>query len=74
MPTTKHRINITTTPASLIALRRAAQRDRMPIASKAAELIELALELEEDIALGALADLRMRKRKRFISHETAWKR
>lgn len=73
MPTVKPRINITADPAIEFALRRAARRDRIPVASKAAELIELALDLEEDIALSCVADLRVRKPVKFISHADAWK-
>ena len=73
MPTIKQRINITADSALESALRIAAKRDRMPIAAKAAELILLALGIEEDIALVQIADLRTSKPFKYIPHDTAWK-
>lgn len=73
MATIKQRINITVGETIEGALKQAAKRDRVPVASKAAELLELALNLEEDMALSRLADERMAKKVRFISHAKAWK-
>lgn len=73
MPTIKQRINITADSVIESALRLAARRDHMPIAAKAAELISLALGIEEDIALAQIADLRTRKVFKFIPHDSAWK-
>ncbi len=73
MPTVKQRINITADKEMESALKRIAKRDRVPTACKAAELIALALELEEDIVLASIANERSAKPTRFISHESAWK-
>ena len=73
MPTTKHRINITATPVVEAALRKLAKLDRVPVASKAAELLERALDMEEDIALAHIVDIRMKRPARFIEHDAAWK-
>lgn len=73
MPTTKPRINITVSDETKRILTRLAQRDNMPEATKAARLIELALELEEDIVLNQIAEKRDVKRARFVSHAKAWK-
>lgn len=73
MPTVKQRINITADKKMESALKLVAKRDGVPTASKATELLTLALELEEDIALASLADGRSAKRIQFISHESAWK-
>ncbi len=54
------------------ALKRLAGRDRVPQATKAAELIKLALELEEDIAFEQLAAARDKKGVRFLSHTKVW--
>ncbi|MFA6463744.1 MAG: hypothetical protein WCV55_01930 [Candidatus Paceibacterota bacterium] len=73
MPTIKHRINITTDPALVEALKKIALRDKMPIASKATQLIEFAIEIEEDIALGEIVENRLKNKVKFVSHESAWK-
>lgn len=73
MTTLKQRINITADRHVENALRLAARRDRVPLASKAAELLELALNLEEDLALAQLADRRLNRKVKFISHELAWR-
>lgn len=74
MATTKTRINISLPDETEEALRRLAARDRLPAATKAARLIELALEFEEDQIWDELAKNRDKKTARFVSHSTAWKR
>jgi len=73
MPTTKTRINITADPATERALTLAAKRDRVPVATKAVQLLQLALEIEEDQIWAELALERL-KHGKFISHEEAWRR
>ena len=73
MATTKSRINITADLEFESALKNAAKRDRVPVATKAAELIAVGLNLEEDLALAALADSRQNIKGDFISHDQAWK-
>jgi hypothetical protein len=73
MSTIKTRINITASREMERALAAIAKRDRVPVATKAAELLCLALELEEDLMLGAIAEERMKGNPRYISHEKAWK-
>ncbi len=51
----------------------AAKRDRVPVATKAAELLRLALEIEEDLALGAIAMQRLAQKGKPIPHHLAWK-
>lgn len=70
---TKKRINITADSDIEEALVRSAKRDRMPVTTKAAELLRLALELEEDIALTSLAKKRLSKKVHFIPHEKVWR-
>ena len=70
---TKKRINISVskeTDAAMVAL---AKRDRMPLATKAAHLLTLALEIEEDQVLDALAAKRDTPRATFVSHALAWR-
>lgn len=55
------------------ALERLAHRDRVPQATKAARLLEIALELEEDQVWDTIARKRDVKNARFIPHNKAWK-
>lgn len=74
MPTIKRRINITTDQDVEKSLLAAAKRDQVPVAAKAAELIRLALEIEEDLALSVLAEGRLSNKKiKWLSHKEAWK-
>lgn len=74
MATAKTRINISVSKSTRDILRALAKRDEKPVASKAVDLIEEALELEEDRALAAIVERRMRNRKniRWLSHEEVW--
>ncbi|MDP2703808.1 MAG: hypothetical protein U1C57_00735 [Candidatus Doudnabacteria bacterium] len=73
MATTKSRINISLPDEVREAIARLARRDRIPQATKAARLLEVALELEEDQVWHALASLRDVKHARYLSHNKAWK-
>jgi hypothetical protein len=72
MLATKTRINISVPRDVRRALGRLAKRDEMPEATKAAELLRCALEIEEDDVWDASARARDRKGARFISHDRAW--
>ena len=73
MPTTKARINISLPDEVKEALSKLAKRDRMPEATKAARLLEVALEVEEDLFWNQIAEKRDKKQARFITHASAWK-
>ena len=73
MPTSKPRINISLSDAMHQALTKLARRDRIPQATKAARLLETALELEEDHVWDAIASLRDIKTARYLSHNKARK-
>lgn len=73
MPTTKTRINISLPDDVRNALSRLARRDRVPQATKAARLLETALELEEDQVWDVIAKQRDVKNARYLSHDKAWK-
>ncbi|MDP2676204.1 MAG: hypothetical protein Q8O83_00770 [bacterium] len=73
MPTAKTRLNITLSPDMETAIRRLAERDKVPQASKAAELLRAALEIEEDLAWDKLAQKRDKRGAKFTSHKKAWK-
>ncbi|HEY4497982.1 MAG TPA: hypothetical protein VJC20_04505 [Candidatus Paceibacterota bacterium] len=72
MPTTKKRVNISISRPLEEALERLARRDQMPEATKAAELLQAAIEIEEDQVWDTLTSVRDIKKARFVSHKKAW--
>ncbi len=72
MPTAKTRLNITLLPEMEIAVTKLAIRDKISKSSKAAELIRLALEIEEDRLWDQLAQKRDVKSAKFVSHKKTW--
>lgn len=56
------------------AVKKLALRDDVPQATKAAELLRLALEVEEDIVLDRIASERERKSKEYVPYsKDIWK-
>lgn len=72
MATTKTRINISLSDEMRKALAELSRRDRVPQATKAARLLEAAMELEEDQVWDRLARRRDTEGVRYISHDEAW--
>jgi len=72
MPTIKTRINISLSDSIKDALAKLARRDRIPQATKAARLLEMALEIEEDQAWEEIAQRRDTKSAQYLSHKKAW--
>jgi len=72
MSTAKSRINISLPDDVKKALEGLAKRDQVPTATKAERLLELALELEEDAVLEAIAKERDTKNAKYIPHDKAW--
>ena len=73
MSTTKTRINISLPDETRKALIGLANRDHVPEATKAARLLELALEIEEDQVWNKIAEKRDKHKAGYFSHEQAWK-
>lgn len=73
MPISKTRINISLSDEVRRALAVFAHRDHLPEATKAARLLELALEIEEDQIWNKIADERDSRRARYFLHKRAWK-
>ena len=69
---TKQRIQVSLSPDVDKALKSIALRDRVPRARKVAELLQLALEIEEDMALGSIAAEREAMAVRFLTHKQVW--
>lgn len=74
MPTTKTRINLSLSEEVRDALAKIARRDRLPQATEAARLLEMAIELEEDKVWDSLANRRDAKNARFVPHNKAWEK
>ena len=72
MATAKSRINISLPLELRAGLAKLARRDRVPEATKAARLLEIALELEEDQVWDIIAKARDIKSVRYVSHNKAW--
>jgi len=68
----KNRINISVSREVEQVVASLAKRDQVPNATKAAELIRLALEIEEDQVLDTFAERRDKTATKFVSHKTAW--
>lgn len=72
MATTKKRINISLPDDVNEALKKLAERDNIPQATKAIHLIKIALEIDEDQVWDTLASDRDTKEAKFVSHKDAW--
>ncbi len=72
MATAKTRINISLPLEVRTGLAKLARRDRVPEATKASRLLEVALELEEDQVWDVIAKARDVKNARYVSHIKAW--
>ncbi len=72
MATSKKRINISVSDDIDEALIKLAKRDNMPQATKAVQLIQVALEIDEDGIWNTLAENRDTKDAKFVSHKNAW--
>ena len=73
MATSKKRINISLPKDLEEVLTQLAGRDAVPQATKAVQLLRLAVEIDEDDVFNKIAEARDTKKARFISHQKAWK-
>ena len=72
MPTAKKRINITVSDRVYEALERlSAERDQS-VAGVGLSLIEQALEYQEDVYFSRVADERLGRKQKRVSHQKAW--
>lgn len=76
MPARNPRVNVVLEKPLYEAARRLARRDGMSVSSKVRDLVREALEVEEDIALGAWAERRERtfESARALTHQQVWQR
>ena len=72
MATTKKRINVSLSSDVEKAITKLAKRDQVPEATKAGELLRLALEIEEDIVLDKMAEERLKTSTKTLTHKEVW--
>ena len=73
MATTKTRINVSVSSEVEKAIISLAKRDQVPNATKAAELLRMALEIEEDMVFSAIVDERLNEKKaKWLSGKEVW--
>jgi predicted nucleic acid-binding protein len=72
MSTTKKRINISLSNELEKTIEKLAKRDEVPEATKASDLLRLAVEIEEDAVWDSIAKSRDTKDAKFLSHKKAW--
>ena len=73
MATSKRRLNISLSEDVNQAIHFLAKRDKVPEATKASELLKIALEIQEDEYWNKIAEDRDTKDAKFISFEEFWK-
>jgi len=74
MPTKNPRINVVLTPRVYADVQTLSEARGLSMSSVVGDLIEDALEIQEDMALAALADERKKslKKSELVSHKKAW--
>ncbi len=72
MPTIKNRINLTVPKSTNSLLTALAKRDNISVASKTLDLLQIALEIEEDAYLFGVAEEREKSSVKLVAHEAAW--
>ncbi len=72
MPTSKKRINLTVDDRIYKALERLSVQRDQSVAGVSLTLIEEALEHQEDLYFSRIADERLGRKQRRITHEKAW--
>ncbi|MFN8543766.1 MAG: hypothetical protein U0807_06125 [Candidatus Binatia bacterium] len=72
MPTAKKRINISVDDDVYEALERLSEVRKQPVAGVSLSLIEQALEYQEDVYFSRIADERLSRRQKRVSHADAW--
>ncbi|MBU2523802.1 hypothetical protein KKG71_01240 [Patescibacteria group bacterium] len=72
MATSKKRINISLPSDIEKVLEKIAARDDLPQATKAIQLIRMAIEIDEDEILNRVANERDAKNAKFVPHKDAW--
>ncbi|MEX2054066.1 MAG: hypothetical protein WD883_00775 [Candidatus Colwellbacteria bacterium] len=74
MATSKKRLNISLAPEVDKAISELAKRDGIPQATKAANLLRIGLEVEEDFIFDKIATARYKEKGPTLSHNEVWKK
>lgn len=74
MPTNNPRVNVVLEKPLYANVERLAKRDGVSLSMKVRDLVSVALEIEEDIALAKFADAREKSfsRKKSLKHDEVW--
>lgn len=72
MANQKPRLNVTMDPVEEKFLAQLAKKERKSVSSLIRELVLEALERREDVALSALANVRLAESKETVAHEDVW--
>jgi predicted DNA-binding protein len=72
MPTTKRRLNITVDDETYSVLEQLSSKRQQSVAGVGLSLIEEALEYQEDLHFSKIADERLNRKEKRISHDKAW--
>ncbi|MGH7234628.1 MAG: hypothetical protein ACREF7_04260 [Candidatus Saccharimonadales bacterium] len=73
MPTTKSRMNLSLPDDVDLAIKELAKRDKVPAATKAESLLEIALEIEEDQIWDRIAVSRDLENAKYYTHEEVFR-
>ena len=73
MPSAKKRINLTVDDKTYSVLQTLSGKTQQKISTVSLNLIQQALELQEDIYFSKLADERLSQKQKRVSHDKAWK-
>jgi len=73
MPTAKQRVNITLEDELFLILKKMADKAKQSLSSISVEMIKKSIETEEDIYFSEIADSRLDKKQKRITHSKAWK-
>ena len=73
MPSAKKRINLTVDDKTYSVLQTLSGKTKQKISTVSLNLIQQALELQEDIYFSKLADERLSQKQKRVSHDKAWK-
>lgn len=75
MPATNPRINVVLEKPVYDSIRRLAKRDGVSMSMKVRDLVNESIEIEEDVALSAIAEEREKtyRRNKALTHDDVWK-
>jgi hypothetical protein len=72
MPTSKRRLNITVDDETYSVLERLSSKRRQSVAGVGLDLIEEALEYQEDLHFSKIADDHIDRNEKRVPHDEAW--